>query len=99
MQSVHVHSVNSNKLNLKTLEKNNLVNELKNTNQKHVDYDELKVTNDFTCIYTNVDCLTNKIEELEIFLNQHNIDIAAIAETKSKNSSEDKKTKYKYKRI
>ena len=91
MQSVHVHNVKTNKLNSKTLEKNNLVNELKNTNQNHVDCEELKVTNDFTCIYTNVDCLTNKIEELEIFLNQHNIDIAAIAETKPKNSTEDKK--------
>ena len=47
--------------------------------------------NNFKCIYTNVDCLTNKIEEIELFLNKYNIDIAAIAGTKPKNSTEIKK--------
>ena len=38
-----------------------------------------------SCLYTNTDCLFNKTNELEPFLNINNIDIAAITETLPKN--------------
>ena len=34
------------------------------------------------CMYTNTDSLTNKLEELEVFLHTQNVDIAAITVTK-----------------
>ena len=37
-------------------------------------------------MYTNTDCLPNKIEELEMFLHSEKIDIAAINETNPKKS-------------
>ena len=44
-----------------------------------------------TCLYTNADTLTNKMDELELFLNNHKkIDVIAINESLPKNSSSDK---------
>ena len=46
-------------------------------------------------MYTNSDTLTNKMEELEVFVNKHNIDIIAICETLPKNSLDDKNDYWK----
>ena len=43
------------------------------------------------CMYTNTDALTNKLEELELFLHSEKIDIVAITETIPKNHSSDEK--------
>ena len=43
-------------------------------------------TSTLKCMYTNTDSLTNKLEELELFLHTHNVDMAAITETKPKTS-------------
>ena len=40
-------------------------------------------------MYTNTDCLTNKLDELELFLQTEDIDIAAICETMPKNKPVD----------
>ena len=41
------------------------------------------------CMYTNSDSMPNKMEELEHFLHDQNVDIAAITETIPKNCSQD----------
>ena len=40
--------------------------------------------NKLNCIYSNVDVLSNKIDEIENYLTNHNVDIAAFVETKPK---------------
>ena len=42
------------------------------------------------CISKNTDTLTNKLEELEVFVHENSIDIVAISETLPKNTLEDK---------
>lgn len=42
---------------------------------------------DLKCIYANVDCLTNKTEEISIFLDKNNIDVAFLTESNPKNNS------------
>ena len=41
------------------------------------------------CVYTNVDCITNKIDEIELYLKSNDIDVAAITETLPKNTYQD----------
>ena len=49
-----------------------------------------KSTTGIKCISTNTDTLTNKMEELETFIHENNIDIVAVSETLPKNTQEDK---------
>ena len=44
---------------------------------------------DIKCLYTNTDCLRNKLEEIEVFCNENKIDIVAITETQLKNRDSD----------
>ena len=46
-------------------------------------------TDGIKCMYTNTDCLTNKLDELELFFQTEGIDIAAITETLPKNKPGD----------
>ena len=46
------------------------------------------------CMYTNTDCLTNKLDELELFLQTEKIDVAAITETLPKNKPNDEKLNF-----
>ena len=39
------------------------------------------------CMYTNTDQLTNKLEEVILFVKDHDVDVIAINETLPKNSS------------
>lgn len=41
------------------------------------------------CLYTNTDCLKNKLEEIETFCHEENIDIVAVTETLSKKAEND----------
>ena len=43
------------------------------------------------CIYSNVDCILNKIDEIELYLKTNNIDIAAFTETMPKNTNQEMK--------
>ena len=46
------------------------------------------------CMYTNTDCLTNKLDELELFLQTEKIDVAAITETLPKNKPNDERLNF-----
>ena len=78
-----VHSVYSKNVNVDT---NLIVKNIENTLCNGL----CDKTAGLKCMYTNSDTLTNKMEELEVFVNKHNIDIIAICETLPKNSLDDK---------
>ena len=44
----------------------------------------------FRCLYTNTDCLHNKLDEIEIFSRENKIDLIAITETLPKHDAPDK---------
>ena len=54
---------------------------------KYVENLSSKTNDQIKCIYSNVDCLTNKIDEISLYLNKHQIDVAFITETNPKNNS------------
>ena len=58
------------------------------SNAKKVNKNKLK------CMYTNTDCLTNKLDELELFLQSEHVDIAAICETMPKSKPADEKLNF-----
>ena len=58
-----------------------------NTDCKYVENLSSKAKEQIKCIYSNVDCLTNKIDELSLYLNKHQIDVAFITETNPKNNT------------
>ena len=54
-------------------------------NVLHFDLASAEKRTGISCLSTNTDTLTNKMEELEVFVHEHKIDIVAISETLPKN--------------
>ena len=60
-------------------------------NQLHFGFEhKVEKHSGFRCLYTNTDCLHNKIDEIEIFSRANKIDLIAITETLPKNDAPDK---------
>jgi exonuclease III len=59
--------------------------------QKKKSNTNVNTVNNLSCLYTNVDCLTNKMDELNVYIKEKNYDIIGITEVKPKNHRYDLK--------
>ena len=68
-----------------------------NDQVKNFNESSYRVQSGLKCFYTNADSLSNKLHELELFLNMHNIDVCTICETLPKNITKEDKENLKFK--